>query len=167
MAKRRSSTKNLRARRPRGTRKPIGRLAVPAKLRVPAKECSSESLLSVRFKCGCRLQLKDKQVSLVLPKDPAAGNRKRRLGHIDGDKVLHIFRNGRDFLRSRQMYGLNVHLLLSADALGFRQIYCDTPNRGGYLPPLGELLGRKQFQYATAGFEVQVGFALKEIRRAA
>ncbi len=138
-----------------------------ARLRVPSKECSPESLLSLRFKCGCRLQLKDKQVTLVLPKDPAAGNRRRYLGYIDGDRVLHILRDGRDFLRARQVYGLNVHLLLSAEALGFREIYCTTPNRGGYLPPIGELLGRKQFQYKAAGFEVQVGFALKEIRRAA
>jgi len=121
----------------------------------------------VRFKCGCRLQVKDKQVTLVLPKDPSAGNRKRYVGHIDGDKVLHIHRDGRDFLRARQVYGLNVHLLLSADTLGFNQIFCDTPARGGYLPAIGELLGRKQFQYSAAGFEVQVGFAIKEIRRAA
>ncbi len=123
--------------------------------------------VSVRFKCGCRLQLKDQQVTLVLPKDPTAGNRKRCLGHIDGCEVLHIHRNGRDFLRTRQVYGLNVHLLLSADALGFKEIYCDTPNRGGYLPPISELLARKQFQYTAAGFEVQVGFRLKEIRREA
>ena len=65
------------------------------------------------------------------------------------------------------MYGLNVHLLASANALGFREIYCDTPTRGGYLPPIEELLQRKQFQYSKAGFEVQVGFAIKEIRSAA
>jgi len=73
-------------------------------------------------------------------------------------------KQGRDFLRARQVYGLNVHLLLSADVLGFDEIYCDTPARGGYLPPIEELLQRKQFQYSAAGFEVQVGFRLKEIR---
>lgn len=139
----------------------------PAVIRVPARECKPECTVSIRFKCGCRLQLKDNQVTLVLPKDPAAGNRKRFLGYIDGTGALHIHRSGRDFLRARQVYGLNVHLLLSADALGFQQIFCDTPYRGGYLPPIGELLARKQFQYATAGFELQVGFAIKEIRRAA
>lgn len=138
-----------------------------APMRTPAKECSPESLVSIRFKCGCRLQLKGKEVMLVLPKDPTAGNRKRLLGHVDGSGVLRIFRNGRDFLRSRQVYGLNMHLLLSAEALGIKEIYCDTPNRGGYLPPISELLGRKQFQYSKAGFEMQVGFALKEIRSAA
>ncbi len=135
-----------------------------SRLRTPARECRPECSVSVRFKCGCRLQLKDGQVTLVLPKDPTAGNRKRRLGHIDAGKVLHIHRDGRDFLRARQVYGLNVHLLLSADVLGFDEIYCDTPARGGYLPPIEELLQRKQFQYSAAGFEVQVGFRLKEIR---
>ena len=136
-------------------------------LRTPARECRPERTVSVRFKCGCRLQLRDKQVALVLPKDPTAGNRKRHLGHIDDSGVLHIHRDGRDFLRARQIYGLNVHLLLSAQALGFVQIYCDTPNRGGYLPAIEELLQRKQFQYSKAGFEVQVGFRIKEIRSAA
>jgi hypothetical protein len=138
-----------------------------APLRIPARECASESLLSVRFKCGCRLSLSSGQVFLILPKDPTVGNRKRYLGHIDGNGTLHIHRDGRDFLRARQVYGLNVHLLLSAGALGFNEIYCDTPARGGYLPPIGKLLGRKQFQYRAAGFEVQVGFGLKEIRGAA
>ncbi len=141
--------------------------AVAGKLRTPAMECKPECTLSVRFRCGCRLQLKDKQISLVLPKDPTAGNRRRNLGHIDGSKVLHIFRSGRDFLRARQAYGLNVHLLLSASALGFERIFCDTPNRGGYLPPIEELLQREQFQYSKAGFEMQVGFRIKEIRSAA
>lgn len=156
MANRRSNKKSSRARRP-----------APPALRVPAKECSPECLVSIRFKCGCRLELKDGRVTLVLPKDPTAGNRKRHLGEMLGDKVLHIRRDGRDFLRSRQVYGLNVHLLLSASALGFNQIFCDTPARGGYLPPISELLERKQFQYSAAGFEVQIGFALKEIRKAA
>ena len=136
-------------------------------MRTPARECRPECTVSVRFKCGCRLELREGHVTLVLPKDPTAGNRKRQLGHIDGAGVLRIYRNGRDFLRARQVYGLNVHLLLSAKALGFEMIYCDTPTRGGYLPPNDVLLQRKQFQYSKAGFEVQVGFAIKEIRSAA
>jgi hypothetical protein len=136
-------------------------------MRTPARECKPECTVSVRFKCGCRLELKEGHITLVLPKDPTAGNRKRQLGQINGSKVLYIYRNGRDFLRARKVYGLNLHLLLSAEALGFREIYCDTPVRGGYLPPIEELLQRKQFQYSKAGFEVQVGFAIKEIRSAA
>jgi hypothetical protein len=135
-------------------------------MRTPARECKPGCTVSVRFQCGCRLQLKNTVVTLVLPKDPAAGNRKRALGHITG-WTLYIRRDGRDFLRARQVYGLNLHLLLSAGALGFKEIYCDTPVRGGYLPPIEELLQRKQFQYSKAGFEVQVGFRLKEIRSAA
>ena len=142
------------------------RTRVP-QMRTPARECKPECAVSVRFKCGCRLELKDSHVTLVLPKDPTAGNRKRALGKINGSKTLYIYRNGRDFLRARQVYGLNLHLLLSAEALGFKEIYCDTPTRGGYLPPIEELLQRTQFQYSKAGFEVQVGFALNEIRRAA
>jgi len=138
-----------------------------AQLRTPARECKPECAVSVRFKCGCRLELRQTHVTLVLPKDPTAGNRKRILGLVDGAGVLRIYRNGRDFLRARQVYGLNVHLLASASALGFSQIYCNTPARAGYLPPIEELLQRKQFQYSRAGFEVQVGFALKEIRSAA
>jgi hypothetical protein len=139
----------------------------PAVIRVPARECKPECTVSVRFQCGCRLELRDSHVTLVLPKDPAAGNRKRALGQINGSGVLYIYRSGRDFLRARQVYGLNLHLLLSAEALGFKEIYCHTPNRGGYLPPIEELLQRKQFQYSKAGFEMQVGFRLKEIRSAA
>lgn len=155
-------------------KKKIGKLAMMrrktkrmAELRTPTRQCSPEAIVSIRFACGCRLQLKEKQVTLILPKDPAAGNRKRYLGHVDEAQVLHIHRDGRDFLRARQMYGLNVHLLLSAQALSFDRVYCDTPARGGFLPPLDELLQRKQFQYAKAGFEVQVGFRLADIRGAA
>lgn len=136
-------------------------------IRVPARACSSDGWLSVRFKCGCRLQLKDSQVTLILPKDPVTGNRKRHLGHVSADRVLHIHRDGRDFLRARNVYGLNVHLLLCAEAFAFDRIYCDTPTRGGFLPTIEELLQRKQFQYTKAGFEMQVGFAIKEIRSAA
>jgi hypothetical protein len=135
-------------------------------MRTPARECRPECTVSVRFKCGCRLELKGGEVTLVLPKDPTAGNRKRHLGHVNGE-ILSIYRSGRDFLRARNVYGLNLHLLLSAKALGFREIYCETPARGGFLPPIEELLQRKQFQYSKAGFEVQVGFAIKEIRSAA
>jgi hypothetical protein len=138
-----------------------------AKMRTPARGCKPECTVSIRFKCGCRLQLKDRQITLVLPKDPTAGNRKRYLGHVDESGVLHIHRDGRDFLRARRVYGLNVHLLLSAQALGIVEIFCDTPSRGGLLPPIEELLQRKQFQYSKAGFEVQVGFAIGEIRSAA
>lgn len=136
-------------------------------MRTPARECRPECTVSVRFKCGCRLELREKQVTLVLPKDPAAGNRKRHLGYVAEDGVLHIHRDGRDFLRARNCYGLNVHLLLSAAAFGFSRVYCDTPARGGFLPPIELLLQRKQFQYRKAGFEVQVGFGIKEIRSAA
>lgn len=136
-------------------------------IRVPARECSNEGVVSVRFKCGCRLQLKDGEVTLILPKDPVTGNRKRILGHVTADRVLRVYRDGRDFLRVRNGYGLNVHLLLCAEAFAFDRVHCQTPNRDGYLPSVEDLLHRKQFQYRKAGFEMQVSFRLAEIRSAA
>jgi len=129
------------------------------------KECrNARPILTIRFKCGCRLKLKDKQVFLILPKlpGPSRGNRERLLGFIH-EGVLKIFRNGKDFLRVRSCYGINVHLLASAASLGFDRVYCDLPMRGGFLPPICRLLDRTPFQYGQAGFESQVGFTPNEL----
>lgn len=129
------------------------------------KECRSDRpILTIRFKCGCRLKLKDKQVFLILPKlpGPSRGSRERLLGFIH-EGVLKIWRGGKDFLRVRSCYGLNVHLLASAATLGFNRIYCDTPLRGGFLPSVERLIERTPFKYGQAGFESQVGFTLNEI----
>lgn len=122
-------------------------------------------MLTIKFRCGCKLQLKDKQVFLTLAKTPApgCGNRTRLLGYIHAN-VMNIFRNGRDFLRVRDCYGINRHLLESASMLGFGQVYCITPVRGGFLPDISSLLARESFQYPTTGFENQIPFYIAEIR---
>jgi hypothetical protein len=129
------------------------------------KECRCDRpIVTIRFKCGCRLKLKDKQVFLTLPKlpGPSKGNRTRLLGFIH-EGALKIFRRGADFLRVRQCYGINVHLLQSATTSGFNRIYVDTPTRGGFLPSIERLLDRTPFKYGQAGFESQVGFTLNEL----
>jgi hypothetical protein len=129
------------------------------------KECRADRpIVTIRFKCGCRLQLKDKQVFLFLPKlpGPSKGDRKRLLGYIH-EGSLKIFRRGQDFLRVRQCYGINVHLLQSADILGFCRIRVDTPTRGGFLFYIDNLKNRTSFKYGQAGFESQVGFTLNEL----
>jgi hypothetical protein len=129
------------------------------------KECRSERpILTIRFKCGCRLKLKDKQVFLILPKlpGPSKGNRERLLGFIH-ERVLKIFRSGKDFLRVRSCYGINVHLLQSASTLGFERVYVDLPMRGGFTPSIERLLDRTPFKYGQAGFESQIGFTGHEL----
>jgi hypothetical protein len=129
------------------------------------KDCTNEGLVvRIKFACGCRLERKNDQVFLTLPlrPGPCTGERKRLLGNVKGT-TLHIYRNGRDFLRVKGCYGINVHLLESAVVLGFDEVYCDTPVRGGRLPRIGQLLARSRFVYAQAGFETQVGFTINEI----
>jgi hypothetical protein len=130
------------------------------------KDCTNEdSIVRLKFACGCRLEKKDEQIFLILPlrPGPCTGERRRFLGYIKGT-TLWIHRTGRDYLRVKQCYGVNVHLLQSAAVLGFDRIRCETPLRGGYLPPLPNLLVRTPFTYDRAGFETQVGFTLNEIR---
>jgi hypothetical protein len=130
------------------------------------KDCRSDRpILTIRFKCGCYLKLKDMQVYLFLPKQPgpSKGARIRVLGFIH-DRALYIWRNGADFLRVRQCYGINVHLLQSAATLGFDRVYVDTPARGGFLTAIDRLLQRTPFKYGQAGFESQIGFTLNELQ---
>lgn len=141
----------------------------PVNTRKPIKECRTDRpTVTIRFRCGCALILKDKQVFLRLQKDPApgTGKRMRLLGFIH-EGVFKMFRRGTDFLRVRNCYGINVHLLDNAATLGFTRIYCDTPRRGGFLPDIDRLLQRTAFSYASSGFENQVGFAIDEIKAAA
>jgi hypothetical protein len=130
------------------------------------KDCTSDnSIIRIKFACGCRLERKHDQVFITLPlrPGPCTGERHRLLGVIKG-ATLHIYRNGMDLLRVKGCYGINVHLLESAVTLGFDAVYCDTPARGGHLPRISQLLARQHFAYAHAGFETQVGFTLNEIR---
>ena len=131
------------------------------------RKCSFlDPVISVRFACGCRVELRDKQVTLILPKDPVTGNRKRNVGFI-ADGVLHIQRRGRDLLRIRGVYGISVHVLRSASTLGFSSVRCVTPLREGFIPTIDELLAQNPFAFRSQGYESQVGFTLRQIRRAA
>jgi hypothetical protein len=137
-----------------------------SKLRKPVKECRVDRpRVTIRFRCGCSLILKDKQVFLRLQRKPDVGERTRLLGFVQ-EGVLKIFRRGTDFLRVKGVFGINAHLLESAATLGYTQIYCDTPVRGGFLPPIENLLQRTRFSYAVPGFEQQVGFGPTELRSA-
>jgi hypothetical protein len=133
---------------------------------VKQKLCTSEgAIVRIRFKCGCRLELKNTQVFLILPKTPgpSKGDRRRLLGYIH-DNTLMITRRGVDWFRVRSCYGLNLHMLQAASTLGFNAIWVTTPVRGGYLPTIDRLLQRKPFQYGQAGFETQIGFTPNELQ---
>ncbi len=150
------------------------RKAVHSPIRI---ECASVAPV-IRYKfpaCQCAIEITTKaptsqgriEFYLILPKSyDGAGERRRFLGRIDSNNTLHIFRDGRHFLRAREggVYAIDQHLLrMAADTKLFSRIHVETPVRGGILAPsVSELLTRKCFRYA--GLDAQIGFKISEIK---
>lgn len=124
--------------------------------------CDGDPKLRLRYPCGCVLSVEKHEVFLTLPEPPVSGKQKRFIGRLL-DNTLYIFRNGLEFIRSRQAYGLDQHVLRAHQQIGFDKIHVETPARGGNLSAtIDQLLARKPFRYRT--YENQVAFKLNEIK---